>query len=389
MRICFQCDEYPPGPHGGIGTLIQLLARNLAQRGHQVRVIGAYSRAYPAADYEEDQGVRVWRLRESNRRFGWVAARWRVYRMIAGWSRRGEIDLIEVSDYGAPAAGWPKLSVPVIARLSGSSTFFAAEMGRPPHRRFHLEKASLRRADFWCSESRYLAERTRMLFRLRRGPSAIIYNPVEIPSASSSEVRFPERVVFAGTLTAKKGVLSLAESWPLVLKSVPNAELHIWGKDTRTPDGHSVQSRIQAACNGATGASVRFHGHVPLLELLEIFRTAGVAVLPSYSEGFALTPMHAMAAGCPTIYTQRGSGPELIEDGRDGLLIDPDRPEEIAEAIVRLLRDEALARRLGEAGRRRITETFSLSRLVAENEGFYSDCIAAFGRTRVASVAPA
>lgn len=382
MRICFQCDEYPPGPHGGIGTLIQLLARSLVQRGHQVRVIGVHSQAYPAADFEEDEGVRVWRLREPNWRFGWVAARWRVYRMIADWSRRGEIDLIEVSDYGAPAAGWPKLPVPVVVRLSGSSSFFASEMGRPFHRRFHLERASLRRADFWCSESRYLADRTRALLRLRTEPDAIIYNPVEIPLAPSMESRFAQRVVFAGTLTAKKGVLSLVKSWPLVLKSIPTAELHVWGKDTRTDDGQSVLAQLQAAFNGESGRSVHFHGHVPLQELLAVFQTARAAVLPSYSEGFALTPMHAMAAGCPTIYTRRGSGPELIEDGQDGLLVDPDRPAEIAGSVVRLLQDDELACRLGEGGRRRIAEAFSLPRLIAENERFYTDCIAAFDTRR-------
>jgi glycosyltransferase involved in cell wall biosynthesis len=384
MRICFQCDEYPPGPHGGIGTLVQLLARGLVQRGHQVRVIGIYSQAYPAANYEEDEGVRVWRLREPEWRFGWLAARWRAYRMIARWIRSGEIDVVEVSDYGAPAAGWPRLPVPVIARLSGSSSFFAAEMGRPLHRRFHLEKASLRRADFWCSESRYLADRTRALFGLRTEPDAIIYNPVEIPLESSTESRFARRVVFAGTLTAKKGVFSLAKSWPLVLKSVPGAELHIWGKDTRSADGRSFLTQLQAAFNGETGTSVRFRGHVPLQELLTIFQTARVAVLPSYSEGFALTPMHAMAASCPTIYTRRGSGPELIEDGKNGLLVDPDRPAEIAEAVVRLLQDDELARRLGEAGRRRIGEAFSLSRLITENERFYTGCVAAFDIGRAA-----
>ena len=384
MRICFQCDEYPPGPHGGIGTLIQLLARGLVRHGHQVRVIGIYPQAYPAADYEEDEGVRVWRVRGPNWRFGSVVARWRVYRMIADWSRRGEVEVVEVSDYGAPAAGWPRLPVPVIARLSGSASFFAVEMRRALPRRFHLEKASLRRVDFWCSESRYLADRTRTLFRLRTGPAAIIYNPVEIPLASSREPRFAQRVVFAGTLTAKKGVLSLAKSWPLVLKSIPGAELHLWGKDTRNDDGQSVLTQLQAAFNGVAGTSVRFHGHVPLQELLTVFQTARVAVLPSYSEGFALTPMHAMAAGCPTIYTRRASGPELIEDGQDGLLVDPDRPADIAEAVVRLLRDDELAHRLGAAGRRRIAEAFSLSTLIPENERFYTDCVAAFAAGRSA-----
>ncbi|MCI0423407.1 MAG: glycosyltransferase, partial [Acidobacteria bacterium] len=95
MKICFVCSEYPPGPHGGIGSLIQTLARALAHRGHQVRVVGVCAFGYPAPDYEEDQGVRVWRLREPKHRLGWVRARWRLFRTLSHWSKQSEIELVE------------------------------------------------------------------------------------------------------------------------------------------------------------------------------------------------------------------------------------------------------------------------------------------------------
>ncbi len=57
MKICFICGEYPPGPHGGIGTFVQVLARALVAAGHEVRVLGAYGTAYHAANEEVDQGV--------------------------------------------------------------------------------------------------------------------------------------------------------------------------------------------------------------------------------------------------------------------------------------------------------------------------------------------
>ena len=85
-----------------------------------------------------------------------------------------------------------------------------------------------------------------------------------------------------------------------------------------------------------------------------------------------------MAYGCPTIYSQRGSGPELIENGRDGLLIEPDQPDKIAEAIVRVLTDDSLAQRLGEAGRERVMKNFSAQVLLAQNEAFYQECLSDF-----------
>src|SRR5690625_7674160 len=63
MNILFICDEYPPGMNGGIGTMVQVLSRELVKQGHQVTVIGLYPYYYGQKDYEVDQGVEVYRMR--------------------------------------------------------------------------------------------------------------------------------------------------------------------------------------------------------------------------------------------------------------------------------------------------------------------------------------
>jgi glycosyltransferase involved in cell wall biosynthesis len=125
---------------------------------------------------------------------------------------------------------------------------------------------------------------------------------------------------------------------------------------------------------------VRWHGHVSREELRAALETAAVAVFPSLAETYGIAPFEAMAAGCPTIYTRRGPGPELLEHGRDALLVEPSRPEDVAAAIVRVLRDPVLARRLGEEGRRRVRASFSTATLLQENVAFYRDCIRRFAR---------
>lgn len=379
MKLCFECSEYPPGPHGGIGSLIQILARGLVQAGHEVRVIGMYPRSYPAPDLETDQGVHIRRLRLSGGRWGWIPARRRLYGVVKAWVRAGEVDLIEVPDFGAPAAGWPRLPVPVITRLSGSESYFRSEMGQAPRwTTFRLEQASLRRADFICSESKYIAKKTRALFHLAGEADRVIYNPVEVPVSIRADLRVPKSVMFAGTLTRKKGIISLVRAWPIVRKQVPDAQLHIWGKDGQTEQGESMQEYLATIIPPDVKGSVIFHGHVALAELLAGFLRAGIVVLPSYSEGFALTPLHAMAAGCPVIYTSRGSGPELIDDGVTGLLIDPDQPGQIAGAILRLLADPAGAQLIGARARETVGARFSWRTLLAENESFYHQCAKRF-----------
>jgi glycosyltransferase involved in cell wall biosynthesis len=384
LELCFICPEYPPGPHGGIGTMTQVLARALVARGHGVRVLGVYRRDYPAPDYEVDQGVRVWRRRAHPYRLGWVADRYQLFRVVASWSRRREIDLVEVPDCGGLAAGWPRLPVPVITRLHGSGTYFFTETGRPTRRAtFWIEHAALNRADAWSTVSRYIAERTRRLFGLPRGPGALLYNPVEQrfearPLAESRDV------VFAGALTAKKGIISLVRAWSRVVEACRGARLHVFGRDVAAPGGGSTQAAPDGGCmltylrgqlDDETAKTVLFHGHVAREELFRAYRGARLAVFPSQAEGFGIAPLEAMACGCPVIYTRRGPGPELIRDDRDGLLVDPDRPEEIGAAIVRLLADDQAAMRLGQAGQARARDDFSLQTLVPQNEAFYASCL--------------
>ncbi len=359
--------------------LSRIPARTFVRAGHQVRVAGVYPPSYPGPAYEEDQGVKVWRLRQPAFPLGWIFAHYRLFRTAARWTRDQQVDLIEVPDWEGVAAGWPRLSVPVIARLHGSICYFATELGRSPKRAaFLFERASLRRADFWCSASRYTAEKTQRLFSLRSGPHAILYNPVEIPSTSDAIARSKNRVLFSGTLTAKKGIVSLIQAWPQVIENAGDAELHIFGKDGRTERGQPMQAFLLASLEGRARETVRFHGNVSREQLLEALRGARVAVFPSYAEAFAMAPLEAMSSSCPTISTERGSGPELIRHGQDGLLVDPDQPADIASKILRVLEDDSLAERLGAAGRERVEKHFSLEAQLPQNELFYKSCIRDF-----------
>ena len=362
--------------------MTQVLGRSLARQGHDVSVIGVYPADYQAPEFEVDQGVRVWRLRDSLHRGGWIASRYRLYRKVSDWVRRGVVDIVEVPDYHGWSAGWGHMTVPVIVRLHGSMTYFAAELQRPINRiSYWLERSCLRRADYTCSVSQYTLRTTRRLFSLALEPSAVLYNPVDLPADAPGAQRIRNRVVFSGTLTGKKGVIALIKAWPKVVQAHPDAELHIFGKNGRADNGQSMQAVLCSLLNAAR-STVHFHGHVSRQELLGVYQTSGVAIFPSRAEAFAIAPIEAMASGCPTIYSQRGSGPELLEHGRQGLLVDPDVPDQIADAILRVQADPSFAGHLGEAGRARIRDHFSIEALTAENVRFYDSCMNDFRSKR-------
>lgn len=381
MRICFVCGEYPPGPHGGIGTSTRDLARALVGAGHKVRVVGMYPGAYPAPDYEEDQGVRVWRLRRWGSRWSWIADRYRLYRWVARWAKRDEIDLVDVPDYQGWAAAWPRLSVPVISRWCGSASCISTATGRPIDRRtLRLERASLRRSDFQCAKSLHLVRQTQEVFGLGGAAPTILCNPIDIPAVLPPVPRTTNRIVFTGTLNANKGILPLVKAWPRVLDMYPEAELHVFGKDGRSPDGQSMTAFLPSLLSDRQRPSVHFYGHVGRSILFASLVTARAAVFPSYFEGFGSAPLEAMACACPTIISSRVS-PEIFE-GFDGPRIDPDYPEQIAAAILRLLDDDRFAQHCAEAGRKHVQERFSMPVITAKNEEFYRQCIDSFHSRR-------
>lgn len=237
-------------------------------------------------------------------------------------------------------------------------------------------RAALRRADLVVAPSRFTAD------LVERMHGVLADRLTVIPLGLSPDLRLeskPQRTVGAPSaeghrrvLTvarlvpehAYKGVDTLLAAWPRVVASVPDAELVVVGDG---PDRPRLER--EAARLGIAGC-VRFAGRLDDRALAEAYTQAAVFALPARTsvgsraggEGFGLVFLEAMAAGLPVVAGNGGAIPEVVRDGETGLLVDPESPEEVAAAIIRLLRDPDLARRLGEAGRRWVREEFSYER---------------------------
>ena len=117
---------------------------------------------------------------------------------------------------------------------------------------------------------------------------------------------------------------------------------------------------------------VRFFGFVPDQTLAALYRLAAVFVFPSLYEGFGLPPLEAMASGAPVITSNVSSLPEVVGDA--AVLIDPYDPEAIADAIRRVLSDEALRQQLKERGQVRARH-FSWDRSVRRVHEIYQEVL--------------
>ena len=166
----------------------------------------------------------------------------------------------------------------------------------------------------------------------------------------------------------KRGNEQLLEAAALVRQAIPSATLVVVGDGPLRP---ALEARAQEL--GLNG-SVRFLGAVP--QAARLIPHFDVFVLSSVWEGMSNSLLEAMAAGRPVVATRVGGNPEVVVDGETGLLVPPRDARALADATVRLLRDRELARRFGDAGRRRVESQFTLERMVHRMEDLYDDLLA-------------
>jgi glycogen synthase len=376
MNIAFLCNEIPPAPAGGIGTFTWELVRALNTKDHWVEVVCLDKHVRSNTCEMISPRLRIHRIPYGPGRVGGYVTRIRLYRFIRKLAVKRRIDIVEVPDFEGWCAGWPQLPIPVVVRLHGSASYFAEEMHVPLSRSLGLlERLAVLRADRVVAVSRYTAHQSEKVFGFPL-PSTVIYNSVVLPDANRIKTDFVSRdlVCYSGTLVEKKGVFSLARAWQLVKQRRPRARLLMIGRD----GGHRGRSSIEVIRElaGIYADSIDCIGHVPKPNVEARLIAADVAVYPSYSETFALAPMEAMGLSVPTIYTTRASGPELVRHNVDAWLCDPDNIDELADQLVILLENEPLRRRLGAAGRRRVSEGYSYAAALEHNICFYQRCIA-------------
>ena len=111
-------------------------------------------------------------------------------------------------------------------------------------------------------------------------------------------------------------------------------------------------------------------GQLP--EAFKYMKAFDVFVLPSVKEGFPWVVLEAMAAKIPVITTSVGAVPEIIEDGKNGILIEPKNPEQIAEAIWYLLENERVRQELPLQGHQTVLFNFPIEKMIKETEELFN-----------------
>jgi glycosyltransferase involved in cell wall biosynthesis len=163
---------------------------------------------------------------------------------------------------------------------------------------------------------------------------------LERPPAPLPEV---QRAVFVGVLERYKAFDTLVAAWRLAAPRVPTAVLRIVGDGTLRDDAERLAVELPE--------QVEWLRRLSAAEVASAMDVSWLVCLPSRSEGLPRVALEAACRGRAVVGGDRAGIPDVVEDGVNGLLIDPDDPAGLADALVRVLSDRALAERLGAAAR--------------------------------------
>jgi glycosyltransferase involved in cell wall biosynthesis len=221
------------------------------------------------------------------------------------------------------------------------------------------ERANVHLAERVIVPSRYSAAVAHALYEVPRERIAVVPEPIDLAEWGRRFATAPPRV--AGPPT----VLSVARMYPRkrledLLRAAALARTRIRDLRVRIV-GEGPESRRLRAAAAALGLTetVTFLGEITRQALAVEYVGAHCFCLPTVQEGFGLVFAEAMAAGLPIVACRAAAVPELVEDRRTGLLVNPRSPDELAMAMETLLTNARLCEDLGAAGRRRV-ETLDL-----------------------------
>jgi glycosyltransferase involved in cell wall biosynthesis len=361
MRVLMTSHGYPP-ILSGVTLVVQKLARAMVRKGHAVTVITASETAEPYDD--EDQGVRLIRVRSVPNPF-WEEAPIpfprpkRLEELIAEF----QPELLHVHEPALLALEVSRLNrelgLPLLATcyyVPRFITHYLTSMGQPLD---FFEGFGWAYSLWLFNQFDHLvfATSAHRQFFVEKGlevPTTIISNGIDIRryypgdgGASEVEARYQlpprPRILFVSRLAKDKEIDVLIEAMPQVWAEQQGHLLLVGRGDDRQRLKELVEELELQHC-------VHFLGFVPEEDLPALYRAVDLFAIASTCEVQSLPTLQALVTSVPVVAANAVALPELVHDGRNGFLVPPGDPEAMAEAMLRILRDPALAAQMGREG---------------------------------------
>ena len=178
-------------------------------------------------------------------------------------------------------------------------------------------------------------------------------------------------IVSVGRLYARKGLFTLIDSMPSVVKRYPNAKFIISGKG----QSDEMNKLIAHAEKLGVKNNIIFTGYYPDKKLPRLYQAADVFAFSTFYEHHPFAVLEALATGLPVVTTTVGGIPETIESGKNGLLVEPFNARAFGEKILYLLEHPVAATEMGAQARKTIVENYDWSIVVKDAMKVYDEAL--------------
>ena len=406
LRIVLVAGEDPGW--GGIGTYTVELAHGLVAEGHHVELA---LRGWEQDGVEQLDGLTVHRVTvpAPSWRRGTVAmlsrahvAREavvfssRVAQLVERLHRADGVDIVEAPEFHASglaaalhsrARGGARRGPIVVARLHTPSFLSESLAAEPPTSDTRLlerlERAAVRNATIVTAPSTAIATEvaarwgSAMRRRVMVVPNPIDadrFRPLDVPAAD------PPTLLIVGRIERHKGQDVAVEALPAIRSDVPGARLLLVGADSELAAGGGsalASLRRRVAALGMPADALQATGPVDRGELPRRIARANVCLVPSRFESFGYTCLEAMACGRAVVASATGGLAEIVNDGHDGLLVEPENAPALAHAAISLLSDPPLRETIEHGARATVEQRFAAPVVARQVAALYADAASA------------
>ena len=373
MRIGLFTEWFLP-VRGGVSSHVYGLARELTRRKHDVTVYTKRRSRRSSAETADYRGIAVKTLSPSIPiNFPVIPpSRGQMYEVFS----KSNFDLVHAHHAFTPTpllALWQahRAGIPsVLTNHSIPARGYDGTLGDILSSALYPIKQYLNAADHIVAVSRAAADFMSLL--VDYVPISVIPNGVDCDffRPLQGAGRTGKRILHVSRLVNRKGPHVLIRAFKEVLASVPDAELVIVGEGYLKPVLEMMTYDL------GLSESVKFLGDVGSEKLAQTYSSSDVFVLPSlHAESFGLVLLEAMASEVSIIASRTGGVPEVVSDGKEGVLVKPGDETELSEAMTRLLTDENERSKMGKAGRRKALEHYDWKVIGGKIEDLYRSLV--------------
>ena len=373
LRVCLVSAAYYPYP-SGVSEHVHHLGLNLHRLGHDVELI---TTRFPGTATHQPPPFPVTRFGRAvlvplNKSYATLPVGIRLPGQVRGYLHEREFDIVHCH-----GVFWPEISYWAIrhSRSVNVVSFLTAGFGnsRRGSRLFRsLFRGQLRRIHGLIAISNRAREVAEPYLP---GDYRIIPCGVDLdrfrpglPLPDGIEREGPT-ILFLGRLDRRKGVTVLLHAMPLVLESVPGARLLVAGK------GPEEESARRLATDLGIERSVRFIGAVPNRDIPRCYPGADVYCSPALGgESLGIVLLEAMASGTPVVCSDIPGYDETVRRDRDGLLVPPGSPVDLARDLVRVLTEKQLRDRLVASGLERV-KSYAWPEVTRRTAAYYRELL--------------